>query len=113
MQQFNNGKDYHGSDAVAGGKLQGATANTDYFYLFCPKCPDKRILQILDYGVHARPAEHPYKDHVKKQPERAFTLVFTIHCEQCKFTDFMKISNTGWQGGKYSDWMERFAGTNA
>lgn len=34
MIKFNNGKPYHGSDAISGGGLTGATDGTDYFY-FC------------------------------------------------------------------------------
>ena len=109
MTKFNNGNPYHGSSDVQRGKLQGATAETDYFYFFCPKCPDKHILRILDYGVHAEEGEHPYKEHVTKKAKRAFALAFQLYCEQCKFTDFVKISNMGWQGGKYADAMRRFA----
>ncbi len=38
MTKFNNGKPYHGSNAVEGGKLKGAT-DTDYFYFFLSKMP--------------------------------------------------------------------------
>jgi len=109
MTKFNNGRPYHGSADVEHGKLQGSTAETDYFYFFCPKCPDKHILRILDYGVHAEEAEHPYKDHVTKKAKRAFALAFHLYCENCKFTDFVKLSNTGWQGGTYAAVMRRFA----
>jgi len=109
MTKFNNGKPYHGSVDVEHGKLQGSTAETDYFYFFCPKCPDKHILRIMDYGVHAEEAEDPYKDHVTKKAKRAFALAFHLYCENCKFTDFVKISNTEWQGGTYADVMRRFA----
>lgn len=108
MHRFNNGKPYHGSADVEHGKLQGATAETDYFYFFCPKCPDKHILRILDYGVHAELKEHPYKDQVTKEAKRAFILVFELYCERCGFTDFVKISNVAWQGGNYADAMNRF-----
>ena len=99
MSKFNNGKPYHGSNKVQGGNLQGSTVETDYFYFFCPKCPYQHRLRILDYCVHAEDADHPYKDQVKKKAKRAFTLAFHLHCERCEFTDFVKISNTGWQGG--------------
>ena len=29
-----------------------ATIGSDYFYFFCPKCPDKYIMRILDHGLH-------------------------------------------------------------
>ena len=50
MSKFNNGKPYHGSDIVERGRLMGATVGSDYFYFFCPKCPDKYIMRILDHG---------------------------------------------------------------
>ena len=28
-----------------------------------------------------------------------FTLVFKLFCPSCKLVGFVKISNTGWQGG--------------
>lgn len=107
MKTFNNGKAYHGSPDVEKGKLQGSTAETDYFYFFCPKCPDKHILRILDYGIHAEETDHPYKEHVTKKAQRSFTLAFKLYCERCKFSDFVKLSNTGWQGGTYADVMGR------
>lgn len=109
MSKFNNGKPYHGSPDVEHGKLQGSTAETDYFYFFCPKCPDKELLRILDYTVHAEGSEHPYKDKVTKPAKRAFALAFQLYCERCKFEDFVKLSNTGWQAGKYSDVIHKFA----
>ncbi len=99
MAKFNNGEPYHGSKAVTGGKLQGAT-DTDYFYFFCPKCPDEHILRILDYGVHAEEPEDWYKKHRSTPASRVFALVFKLYCEQCKLSDFVKVSNMGWQGGK-------------
>jgi hypothetical protein len=108
MTKFNNGKPYHGSDAVMQGKLQVSTAETDYFYFFCPKCPDKHVLRILDYGVHEEEVDHPYNDQVTKKAKRAFTLAFHLYCEHCKFTDFVKISNTGWQGRTYAEIMSPF-----
>lgn len=107
--KFNNGKPYHGSEEIQRGKLQGSTAETDYFYFFCPRCSDKRILRILDYGVHAEEAENPYNGQVTKRAKRGFTLAFHLYCEQCRFTDYVKISNTGWQGGTYTEVMSRFA----
>lgn len=104
MAKFNNGNPYHGSDDVMHGKLHGST-DTDYFYFFCPKCPDKHVLRILDYGVHEERLHHPYENQVSKKAKRGFTLVFHLHCEHCEFTDFVKISNTGWQLGKYTEFM--------
>jgi hypothetical protein len=107
LNRFNNGKPYHGSREVTHGKLQGSTAETDYFYFFCPKCPDKHMLRILDYEVRAESADHPYKDLVKRKAKRAFTLALHVHCEQCLFTDFVKLSNTGWQGGTLEQALSR------
>jgi hypothetical protein len=103
MSKFNSGKPYHGSEAVTSGKLQGSTAETDYFYFFCPKCPDNRILRILDYDQHGEESENPYNEQFKKKAKRGFALVFHIYCENCKHEDFVKISNTGWQGGTLAD----------
>ena len=100
MSRFNKGKPYHGSDEVEGGKLRGSTDRTDYFYFLCPRCADSQLLRILDYTLHSEEGtEFPYKDQVKRQPNRAFTLAFHLYCEKCKFEDFTKISNMGWQGG--------------
>ena len=99
MTTFNDGKPYHGSTDVEQGKLRGSTAETDYFYFLCPNCPDRDILRILDYCVHAEGSNHPYETQVTKKAKQGFTLAFQLYCEQCQFTDFVKISNTGWQGG--------------
>lgn len=57
MTKFNNGNPYHGSNEVTGCKLQGSTDATDHFYFFCPKCLDRHVLRILDYGVHEEGAD--------------------------------------------------------
>ena len=101
MPVFNNGKAYHG-EAVTGGKLRGTT-DTDYFYFFCPKCPDDEILRILEYGIHHEEPTNPYDAQLRSKAKNGFTLVFKIHCESCKLTDFVKISNVGWQSGKYRE----------
>jgi hypothetical protein len=59
MARFNHGEGYHSSEAVTEGKLRGAT-DTDYFYFFCPKCPDDEILRILDYEVRSEQPDNPY-----------------------------------------------------
>lgn len=53
MPKFNKGKAYHGSESVMNGGLKGST-DTDYFYFFCPKCPDQEIMRVLDYEVRAQ-----------------------------------------------------------
>lgn len=103
MKTFNNGEPYHGSEAVTDGKLTGATAETDYFYFFCPKCSDKRLLRLLEYTVHAREDKHPCTDHVDVAAPEGFTLAFKLLCDRCLFTDFVKVSNMGWQGGTYEE----------
>lgn len=101
MQKFNKGKAYNGSESVMKGGLKGST-DTDYFYFFCPKCPDQEIMRILDYEVRAEQTENPYNTMPSPKPAKGFTLAFKIYFQKCKHTDFVKISNMGWQGGKYS-----------
>ena len=101
MAKFNGGKSYHGSREVQEGKLRGAT-DTDHFYFFCPRCPDDRLLRVLDYTVHAEEATNPYSETVgKPKAARGFILAFKLYCQECGFTDFTKIGNMGWQGGTH------------
>jgi hypothetical protein len=101
MREFNNGKPFHGSGAIEGGKLTGAT-DTDYFYFFCPQCGDQQILQVRDYTVLEN---GPVTEYVEERPgaQRDFLLAFELYCPKCKLHDFVKLSNTGWQGGKLND----------
>ncbi|HAN93204.1 MAG TPA: hypothetical protein DCQ33_14160 [Nitrospira sp.] len=99
-KQFNQGKPYHGSSAVTQGKLQGAT-DTDYFYFFCPNCDGKKIMRLLDYQVSQEQPDNPYNEQLKSKAMKGFTLAFKVHCEKCNLTDFVKISNLGWQGGNF------------
>lgn len=103
MGEFNDGKPYHGSDDVSGGRLKGATGETDYFYFFCPKCPDNQIVRILEYGVHFKEPSNRYNQSCKSKAKYGFGLVFKLYCEKCGHTDFVKVSNTGWQGGNHAD----------
>ena len=108
MPKFNNGKPYHGSSSVTHGKLEGATDAKDYFYFFCSKCPDRQMMRILEYGEHGQqPPENEYNELCKSKAKYGFTLVFKLHCENCGHSDFVKISNTGWQGGKHSEALKR------
>ena len=109
MTKFNNGRPYHGSHEINRGKLEGATGDTDYFYFFCPKCPDKEVMRILEYGEHARENDNPYNDHCKSKARYGFTLVFKVYCEKCGHSDFVKISNTGLQGGTHSQILRKMA----
>jgi hypothetical protein len=97
---FNQGKPYHGSDAVCAGKLQGAT-DTDYFYFFCSRCEGKHIVRLLDYEVRHEQAGNPYNDQLKSTAPKSFILAFKLHCEKCDLTDFVKIGNLGLQGGEF------------
>lgn len=106
MRKFNSGRAYHGSSAIDHGKLRGATDKTDYFYFFCPKCPDDEIMRILEYGVHAEEAENPYNDQCRSKAKYGFVLVFKVHCDECGHTDFVKIGNLGWQGGQHQKILE-------
>jgi ribosomal protein S27AE len=102
MRKFNGGKAYHGSEAVQEGRLRGAT-DTDYFYFFCPRCPDDEMLRVLDYEVRADGKENPYNEQLgRPKAARGFILAFKLHCQRCGFTDFTKVGNLGWQGGKHS-----------
>jgi hypothetical protein len=107
MSQFNNGKPYHGSREVFGGRLEGATGETDYFYFFCPKCPHREIMRILEYGEHERHPVNEYNAQCKSKARYGFTLVFKLWCEKCGHSDFVKVSNTCWQGGKQSALLAR------
>lgn len=98
MKRFNDGKPYGGSAIVQGGGLTGAT-DTDYFYFFCPKCPGNYVMRILEYGVRERISENPYNSAFKKKAKEGFILAFKLYCENCKHTDFVKISNMGLQIG--------------
>jgi hypothetical protein len=95
---FNKGKPFHGSENVAGGKLVGTT-DTDYFYFFCPKCPPRQVMRVLEHGLrHEGPGGKSYPDERPKQAAD-FVLAFKLYCPSCKLTDFVKVSNIGWQGG--------------
>lgn len=100
-QEFNRGNPFHGSKSVEGGKLRGGT-DTDYFYFLCPACSDSTILRILDYAVVAD-GTVKYAPELRKDASRDFILAFELKCETCNHRDFVKIGNTGWQGGKLSD----------
>ncbi len=109
MGKFNDGKPYHGSDEVSKGRLEGATGETDYFYFFCPLCPDREILRILEYGEHGPQSDNRYNQFFEKKAKYGFILVLKLYCEKCGHSDFVKISNTGWQGGKHSDIVHKSA----
>ena len=95
--QFNKGKPYHGSEEDSRGRLTGTT-DTDHFYFFCPRCQDRHIMRILEYGVHLEgPGGQFYPDERPRQPQD-FILVFKLFCPKCKLTDFVKVGNVGWQG---------------
>ena len=98
IREFNQGRPFHGSENVMGGKLMGST-DTDYFYFFCPKCRNTQILQILDFGIIKDGPVERYKKE-RKKAKRDFTIAFKLYCPECKLEDFVKISNIGWAGGK-------------
>lgn len=97
MIPFNDEKTFHGSEKITQGKLTGQT-DTDYFYFFCPECEGKQILRILDMGVIL---EQPtqYTTKIKPQAAKEFTVAFKLSCPKCHLTDFVKVSNLGWQEG--------------
>lgn len=103
MSKFNAGKPYHGSAAVNGGRLRGAS-DIDYFYFFCPSCPGDEIMRVLDLEVRHEQPDNPYNADLKKpKAARGFVLALKLHCQRCGLTDFTKISNLGWQGGQHSE----------
>lgn len=74
-RMFNDGKPYHGSEAV---------------------------LQILDFDI-VRDGPVEYSPDKRPGAERDFGLVFKLRCAQCQLVDFVKIANHRWQGGKITD----------
>lgn len=94
---------YHGSDKIMEGRLSGATDLTDHFYFFCPSCPDKKIVRILDFEVRKDEEGNPYDQDSRSRSNRSFTIAFRFTCEACGLSDVFKISNTGWQGGTHAD----------
>lgn len=74
---------------------------------FCPKCPNKYLMRILDYEVRNEQDENPYNSQFKKKAKKGFTLSFQLYCENCKALDFVKISNMGWQGGTHAEALAR------
>lgn len=87
---FNNGKAYHGSNAIRHGKLIGRSGKTDYFFFLCPKCNDGQILRVLEYEF--REATEVERRE-KRKPRQHFNLAFHLWCPICQFEDFIKIDN--------------------
>ena len=110
MPRFNHGEGYHSSEAVTEGKLRGAT-DTDYFYFFCPKCPDDEILRILDYEVRSEQPDNPYNKELNPKAERGFVIAFKLYCPKCGLTDFVKVGNMGWQGGTHAHTLRKMPNT--
>ena len=60
-------------------------------------------MRILEYGVREVSSENPYNVDFRKKAKCGFTLVFKLYCENCKHADFVKVSNTGRQGGTHDE----------
>ena len=67
-----------------------------------PNNPENEIMRILEYGEHKRVSENRYNAQCKSKAKCGFALVFKLFCEKCGHTDFVKVSNIGWQSGKHS-----------
>lgn len=88
---FNAGRPYHGSEAIAGGKLSGRTGKTDYFFFLCPKCNDGNVLRVLEFENRD---DAPSKNRgEKRRPSMNINLALHLHCTVCDFEDFIKIDN--------------------
>tara|TARA_B100001964_G_C14118949_1_gene547411 strand:- start:237 stop:605 length:369 start_codon:yes stop_codon:yes gene_type:complete len=101
MRKFNKGKGFHGSREISGGKLKGAT-DTDYLYVFCPRCRDTEILQVLDFTIVIN-GPVKYAPKARPKAKRDFVIAFELWCDKCKLHDFFKISNIGWQSGRFKN----------
>ena len=64
-------------------------------------------MRILEYSEHAHEDVNPYNDKCKSKAKYGFTLVLKLFCENCGYSDFVKISNTGWQGGQHKTTLMR------
>ena len=89
MKPFNDGKIFHGSDAVQSGSLTGAT-DTDYFYFFCPTCPDNERVRLLDCTFVRSDLDY---DDAAGALKRSFILAFEFVCRKCGHHDFFKVAN--------------------
>jgi hypothetical protein len=61
-------------------------------------------MQILDFKV-CRDGPVAYVKEVRPKAKRDFKIALQLHCLECQLTDFVEISNDGWQGGKITDSM--------
>ena len=95
-------KSWHGSPLVEEGKLRGAT-DTDFFYFLCPTCDGDRMLQVRDLKTLAD-GPVKYAPDVRPGARRDFIIAFELYCPECRLTDFTKIGNIGWQGGRLPAW---------
>ena len=110
MKSFNSGRGSNPSDEVVNGKLRGMTDESGHLHFLCPRCADNQILQILDYKID-RDGPVEYNPAIRPKAKRDFKIVFHLHCLECKLTDFVEISNDGWQGGKITS-SRAFEGTS-
>ena len=104
MPEFNGEKGYHGTDAVTGGRLRGATGPTDYFHFFCPYCPGDQIMDILQYQPHPSGEFGGNQSSiVRDDGYEGFALAFRLRCERCGHEDFVKLSNRYIRGGTHEE----------
>ncbi len=64
-------------------------------------------MRILDYEVRSAQADNPYNEDFQLKAKQGFVLAFQLHCESCGHTDFVKISNMGWQSGTHDAALRR------
>jgi hypothetical protein len=65
------------------------------------------MLRVLDFEVRTEEPDNPYNAKLSPKAARGFTLALKVHCQECGLTDFVKISNMGWQGGRHADALAR------
>jgi hypothetical protein len=56
-------------------------------------------MRILDHGYHEGPSPAVAYPDVSPKQNQDFVLAFKLYCPACNLSDFVKLGNTGHQGG--------------